>query len=76
MTGLVAVVLIFSIPIIAILADHSQKKAKVRLQAVEKELELEKLKRENYLIETEKMKYELEKMKAENATDDEQWLIK
>ena len=76
MTELVAVIVIFSVSIIAVLKDHSQKKAKMKLQAVEKELELEKLKRENYLIETEKMKYELEKMKAENAIDDEQWLIK
>lgn len=76
MTGFVAVVLIFSIPIIAILTTHFQKKAKIQLQIVEKEIELEKLKNENYLIETEKMKVELEKMKLDNPLEDSKWLSK
>ena len=61
MTGTIAVILIFGIPIIAIITDHLQKQSKVKANMVKDQLELEKLKHENYLIETEKMRLELEK---------------
>jgi hypothetical protein len=70
MTGLVAVVMIFSIPIIAIVTNHFQKVAKIKQGMIKEEIELEKLKQQNYLMETEKMKLELEKMKlTQNITD-------
>ncbi len=62
MTGIVAVVMIFSIPIIAIITEHIQKNAKVKSNMIKDQMELEKLKHENFLIETEKMRLELEKM--------------
>lgn len=60
MTGLVAVILIFSIPILGIITGHLQAQSKMKLKMIEEELELERLKHENYLIETEKMRLELQ----------------
>jgi hypothetical protein len=69
MTGTIAVIMIFSIPIIAILTGHYQKQSKIRFKMVQQELELEKLKHQNYLIETERMRLELEKMKLDEPKD-------
>lgn len=76
MTGLVAVILIFSVPIIKILTGHFQEKAEIKLKTINKELELEKIKHENFLLETEKMKIELEKMRIESSHKDSEWNIK
>lgn len=62
LTGFVAVILVFSIPIIAILTNHFQKQTKLKHEMLKDELELEKLKQQNYLMETEKLRLELEKM--------------
>ncbi|WP_243291768.1 hypothetical protein [Bacillus sp. FJAT-47783] len=69
MVGLVAVVMIFSIPIIAIVTDHFQTQAKLKQKMIKEELELEKLKHENYMLETEKMRLELEHMMKEDKKD-------
>jgi hypothetical protein len=69
MTGTIAVIMIFSIPIIAILTGNSQNQNKIKHKMIQDQLELEKLKHENYLIETEKMKLELEQMKLEQPKD-------
>jgi hypothetical protein len=69
MTGTIAVIMIFSIPIIAILTDHFQKSYKYKQAIVQDELKLEKLKQENFMIETEKMKLELERMKLDRPRD-------
>lgn len=69
MTGTIAVIMIFSIPIIAILTVHNQKLAKIKHHMIIDEITLEKLKQENYLLETEKMKLELEQMKLEGPRD-------
>ncbi|MHC0036952.1 hypothetical protein [Pseudoneobacillus sp. C159] len=65
MFSVLPAVMALSIPIIAILTTHFQKQAKLRQKFLADEIELEKLKYQNYLIETEKMKLELEKMKEE-----------
>ena len=70
MTGIIAVVMVFSIPIIAIITSHSQKVAKIKRDMVQDEIKLEQLKHQNYLLETEKMKLELEKMKLEAPNPD------
>jgi hypothetical protein len=62
-------VLALSIPIVAILTDHVGKQNKVKLQMLQDQLALEKIKHENYLIETEKMRLELEKMRLEAPRD-------
>ncbi|MFE8694749.1 hypothetical protein ACFYKT_00090 [Cytobacillus sp. FJAT-53684] len=69
MTGTIAVVMIFSIPIIAIVTDHFQKQTKTKHKMIQDELELEKLKHENYMIETQKMRIELEQMQLEERRD-------
>lgn len=69
MTGAIAVVMIFSIPIIAIVTDHFQKQSKIKHKMIQDELELEKLKHQNYLIETQKMRLELEQMHHEEQKD-------
>lgn len=53
------------ISLAGIVTDYLSKKQKIHLKYVDKQIELEKLKHENYLIETEKMKLELEKMQLE-----------
>jgi competence protein ComGC len=70
MIGMTAVIMIFLIPIIAIVTEHSKQKAKINLDTVKEEVRLEELKNQNYLLETEKMKLELEKMSLEDAKQD------
>lgn len=69
MTGTIAVIMIFSIPIISILTFHTQRLAKIKHSMIKDEITLEKLKQENFLLETEKMKLELEQIKIENTHD-------
>lgn len=76
MTGLIAVVMIFSIPIIAIVTEHIQKSAKTKSDIIKEELELEKLKHENFLLETEKLRLELEQMQLDHPKEDAYKLIK
>jgi hypothetical protein len=66
LTGLVAV----CIPIVAILGGLWIKNAKIRAGMVKDQLELERLRQNNFLIETEKMKLELEKLQIENSKND------
>ncbi len=65
MTGTITVVMIFSIPLVAIITSHFQTQTKMKHKMLKDELELERLKNENFLIETEKMKIELEQMKID-----------
>ncbi|USK50942.1 hypothetical protein LIT38_05640 [Bacillus sp. CMF12] len=69
MTGTIAVVMTFSIPIIAILTFHTQRLAKIKHNMIKDEITLEKLRQENYLLETEKMKLQLEQMRIESPKD-------
>ena len=55
--------LIVSIPIVAIVTKHKRSSMNIQLQMIEKETELEKLKMENYVNETERMRIELEQSK-------------
>lgn len=66
----ISVIMIFGIPIIAILTSHFQKQTKMKAEMIKDELELEKLKHQNYLIETEKMKLELEKIALNQPKDE------
>ncbi len=65
MTGMVSTIMIFSIPIIAIVTSHLRAQTKIKHKMLKDELALEKLKHENFAMETQKMKYELELMKLE-----------
>ncbi|WP_050181504.1 hypothetical protein [Domibacillus robiginosus] len=59
MTELVSVVMIFSIPLVAILTSHKRSQSKMQYKMIKEQVQLEKLKQENFLLETEKMKMEL-----------------
>ncbi|MFF2753863.1 hypothetical protein ACFVR1_08925 [Psychrobacillus sp. NPDC058041] len=63
--GLVAVVMIFSIPLSAIWTTHLRKSYKARAQIVKDEIELEKLKYNTFLLETEKMRLDLQQKQAD-----------
>ncbi|MFD1927202.1 hypothetical protein ACFSFY_03890 [Sporosarcina siberiensis] len=54
-----------SVPITRIITQHLQTMAKIKGDLIQNEIELEKLKQQNYIIETEKMKLELKKMQLE-----------
>jgi len=62
--GLIAVVMVFSIPLTAIWTTHLRKSQKVKLIIVKDEIELEKLKYNNFLLETEKMRMDLQQKQA------------
>lgn len=64
--GIVAVVM--CVPITAIITDHSRRIAKIKAESVREQIELEKLKQQNFIIETEKMKLELEQMKLDYSS--------
>lgn len=67
------VVLIVLISTVAkIIIDYQSKKVKlekIKSERVKDELELEKTKNENYLLETEKMRIELEQMKEKDKVN-------
>jgi hypothetical protein len=69
MTGTITVIMIFSIPIIAIVTGHFQSQTKLKHKMLKDELELERLKHENFVIETQKMRLELEQMKLLDSTE-------
>ena len=62
---------------------HQRKMEKMKIDAVDKQLELERLKQENFLLENQHMKSELERIKEENhelleskkKNEDSSWLI-
>ncbi|MFS0574767.1 hypothetical protein AB1K83_03985 [Sporosarcina sp. 179-K 3D1 HS] len=61
--GIVTVVM--AVPITAIVTDYKRKTLKMKAEMVRDEIELEQLKQQNFIIETEKMKIELEQMKLD-----------
>lgn len=59
------VLVVMCVPITAIITEHRRKIAKITIEITREQIELEKLKQQNFVIETEKMKLELEKMKLD-----------
>ncbi|MCM3612231.1 MULTISPECIES: hypothetical protein [Caryophanaceae] len=76
MIYLVAVIMIFSIPLAAIITSHLETQTKLKHKMIESEVELEKLKHENYVIETQKLRLELEQMRLEDAKKEQDFLAK
>lgn len=76
MIYLVAVVMIFSIPLAAIITSHLETQTKLKHKMIESEVELERLKHENYVIETQKLRLELEQMRLEDAKKEQNFLTK
>ncbi|KAB7666070.1 hypothetical protein [Bacillus sp. B1-b2] len=65
--AVIIVGIIFAIPFTAIVTNHFQKQSKFKLKMLKEELALEKLKHENFLLETERMKLELQQMEKDNS---------
>lgn len=61
--------MVFSIPLTAIVTSHFRKTAKIKHNMIKDEIELEKLKHENFLLETEKMRIELNQMTLESPLE-------
>ncbi len=76
MIYLVAVIMIFSIPLAAIITSHLETQTQLKHKMIESEVELEKLKHENYVIETQKLRLELEQMRLEDAKKEQDFLAK
>ncbi|MCK1994811.1 hypothetical protein GW626_19585 [Peribacillus muralis] len=74
MLGIITVVMIFSIPILAIITGHFEKQTKMKHNMLKDQLELEKLKHENFLLETEKMRLELDQMNFAQKKDEPRFL--
>jgi hypothetical protein len=74
MEGSVAIVMIFSIPLVAIITSHLRRQTAAKQQLLE--TELEKMKHENYIAETQKMKVELEQMRLNDAKERQDLLLK
>lgn len=71
LVGLVTVILIFGMPYVGEIMSHRRKQLKLKHEMIKDQLELERLKHENYLLETEKLRLELEKMHALEAKEEE-----
>ena len=58
---------------------HRRKMEQMRLDHIDKEIELERMKQENYLLENEEMRTVLDRIKEDNkrleAQKDTKWLI-
>lgn len=72
--SIIIVGIVFSVPITAIITTHLRKSARIKHEIFQQEIELEKIKQQNFLLETEKMKVELEQMKLENSSNINQLL--
>lgn len=68
MIGFYIVAVVMCVPITAIITEHKRKMLKVKADMLKDEIELEKMKQQNFIIETEKMKLELEQMKLDYTT--------
>lgn len=66
--------IVFTVPLTGIITTHLRSTARIKQETIQKEIELEKVKQQNFLIETEKMKVELEQMKLSYTTDVDQLL--
>lgn len=73
--GIVAVVMVFSIPLSAIWTTHLRKTQKEKALIVKDEIELEKLKYDNFLLETEKMRIDLQQKQASFALSTDPVLV-
>ncbi|ATP42389.1 hypothetical protein CSE16_06930 [Solibacillus sp. R5-41] len=58
-----------TVPITAIVTDHQRRLAKIKADMMRDEIELEKIRQKNFIIETEKMKIELDKMRLDYSSE-------
>ena len=58
-----------TVPITRLITSHLQTMAKIKGEIIREEIELEKLKQQNFIIETEKMKLDLERMRLDFTSE-------
>ena len=58
-----------AIPITAIITSYFSKQSKLKLEVLKQEIELEKVRNEGYVIETEKLRLEIEQTRQHLAID-------
>lgn len=63
MEDILVPMMVFAVPIVAILAGSYSSKLKHERKIIQDQITLEQLKHENYMIETEKMRLELEQQR-------------
>lgn len=61
--------IVTSIPITAIVTHHFRKQSKLKLEALKYEIELEKQRKESYVIESEKLRLEIEQTRQQLTLD-------
>ncbi|MGE6258351.1 hypothetical protein ACQKCU_10625 [Heyndrickxia sporothermodurans] len=66
---IIIIAIVMTVPITAIVTNHLRKNTKIKSGILREQLELEKLKQQNYLMETEKLRLELEKMQLDTKND-------
>ncbi|KGR79551.1 hypothetical protein CD29_05485 [Ureibacillus manganicus DSM 26584] len=57
------------ISVVAIVTDYLHKQAKLKIEATREEIELERLKQENFMLETEKIRMEIEHTRQQLSLD-------
>ncbi|MEG0384034.1 hypothetical protein [Solibacillus cecembensis] len=68
-TAIIIVGIVMTVPITAIVTDHQRRLAKIKANMIKDEIELEKIRQKNFIIETEKMKIELDQMRLDFSTE-------
>ena len=68
-TAIIIVGIVMTVPITAIVTDHLRRLAKIKANMIKDEIELEKIRQKNFIIETEKMKIELDQMRLDFSTE-------
>ncbi|WP_172954360.1 hypothetical protein [Solibacillus sp. R5-41] len=69
LTAIIIVGIVMTVPITAIVTDHQRRLAKIKADMMRDEIELEKIRQKNFIIETEKMKIELDKMRLDYSSE-------
>lgn len=69
LTAIIIVGIVMTVPITAIVTDHQRRLAKIKAGMMRDEIELEKIRQKNFIIETEKMKIELDKMRLDFSSE-------
>lgn len=60
-----SILIVVTIPLTAIVTAYKGKQSKLKLELLKHEIELEKLRKDTYFIETEKLRLEIEKTRQQ-----------
>ncbi|CAM5182252.1 BhlA-like holin OS=Ureibacillus acetophenoni OX=614649 GN=SAMN05877842_103328 PE=4 SV=1 [Ureibacillus acetophenoni] len=62
-------IMVGAIAIVGIITDYLHKQSSLKIKATREEIELEKLKQQNFMLETEKIRLELEQTRQQLSLD-------